>query len=122
MRPSVTAFQISSFGGLSSVHGTVNRGESHRTIDEGSSYLWRRLSNLCWREPSKRRVGMGKDARFRRVLRTHLLAVRIPLAAQLWFGHYKDLLHRVALKTHKIRSGALTVQTLIFISLAAQYI
>lgn len=35
--PSVTAFQISSAGTSSSVQGTVNKGESHLTIDDGSS-------------------------------------------------------------------------------------
>lgn len=46
MFPSVTAFQMSSAGMSSSNQGIVNRGESHRTIDEGSSYRCTRFSNL----------------------------------------------------------------------------
>lgn len=44
--PSVIAFQISSIGTSSSVQGTVNSGESHRTIDDGSSYRISRFSRL----------------------------------------------------------------------------
>jgi hypothetical protein len=43
--PFMTTFQISSNGGSSS-HGMDINGESHLTIDEGSSNRIRRLSNL----------------------------------------------------------------------------
>jgi len=43
--PFMTTFQISSNGGSSS-HGMDINGESHLTIDEGSSNRMRRLSNL----------------------------------------------------------------------------
>ena len=44
--PSVTAFQISSAGTSTSVQGTVKRGESQRTMDDGSSYRMSRFSSL----------------------------------------------------------------------------
>lgn len=44
--PSVMAFHINSMGTSDSDHGTVNNGESQRTIDEGSSYRAIRLSSL----------------------------------------------------------------------------
>lgn len=44
--PSVTAFQMSSAGMPSSTHGIVMSGESHRTMDDGSSYRMSRLSSL----------------------------------------------------------------------------
>ena len=43
--PFMTTFQISSKGGSSS-HGIDIRGESHLTMDEGSSNRINRLSNL----------------------------------------------------------------------------
>jgi hypothetical protein len=48
--PSVIAFHISSMGTSDSDQGTVNSGESQRTIDDGSSYRAMRLSSLS---PSK---------------------------------------------------------------------
>lgn len=45
--PLVIASQIWGTGGTSSVHRTVKRGESHRTIEEGSSNLNMRFSNLA---------------------------------------------------------------------------
>jgi len=44
--PFVIASQIASFGKLSSVHSAMNRGASHRTIDDGSSYRIKRFSSL----------------------------------------------------------------------------
>ena len=44
--PSVMAFHISSMGTSDSDQGTVNSGESQRTIDDGSSYRAMRLSSL----------------------------------------------------------------------------
>lgn len=44
--PSVMAFQINSMGTSDSDQGTVNSGESQRTIDDGSSYRAMRLSSL----------------------------------------------------------------------------
>jgi hypothetical protein len=44
--PSVMAFHISSMGRSESDQGTVNSGESQRTIDDGSSYRAMRLSSL----------------------------------------------------------------------------
>jgi hypothetical protein len=43
--PIVMVFHIASKGGSSS-HATVNNGESHLTMDEGSSKRMMRLSNL----------------------------------------------------------------------------
>lgn len=36
--PELIAWNMSDAGTFSSDHGTVNNGESHRTIDDGSSY------------------------------------------------------------------------------------
>ena len=44
--PLVIAFHMSSYGIFSSDHITVNRGESQRTIDDGSSNLRTRLFSL----------------------------------------------------------------------------
>jgi hypothetical protein len=44
--PFVRASHMPSPGMSASVQKIVKRGESQRTIDEGSSYLMRRLSNL----------------------------------------------------------------------------
>ena len=44
--PSIIAFQISSPGISSSIHGIVINGESHRTIEDGSSYLIIKFSSL----------------------------------------------------------------------------
>lgn len=46
MFPLVIASQICAVGGASSVQRTVNRGESQRTMEDGSSYLNSRLSSL----------------------------------------------------------------------------
>lgn len=46
MFPLVMASQMASPGIDSSCQRIVNRGESHRAIDDGSSYLWMRLSSL----------------------------------------------------------------------------
>jgi hypothetical protein len=65
--PCVTASHISAAGTSASVHRTVKRGESQRTIDEGSSYRTRRFSKLrgkdqcVWgnRSIERRRTSLG---------------------------------------------------------------
>ena len=83
-------------GTSDSDQGTVNSGESQRTIDDGSSYRMMRLSSLS---PSMVfSVGIllllrEKDLRFRTIT-TIILPFNVPLFARFWSGDDVELLLR----------------------------
>ena len=82
-------------GTSDSDQGTVNSGESQRTIDDGSSYRAMRLSSLS---PSMAISMMTllrsrKDPRLRTVT-TIILPFSVPSFARLWSGDDVDLLLR----------------------------
>jgi hypothetical protein len=94
--PSVMAFHISSMGTSDSDQGTVNSGESQRTIDDGSSYRSMRLSSLSPSMAFSMRtlLGLRKEDLRLRTITTIILPFSIPSFAQFWSGDDVDLLLR----------------------------
>lgn len=104
--PFITTFQISSYGGSSS-QGMDIRGESHLTIDEGSSNRIRRLSKL-----TSGPVSQPNIVNIRSGLVRALPSLVMPFPTFLWRGNYMDLSSALPYFTQRSSEAGPTVQTL----------